>query len=64
MQLAVAALLSDYNADVIIGCETHVDHLFLLSEILRTVYKIIRQDHYLGGSGVFIYWIQRSSQCL
>ena len=51
----LAALLSDYDADVIPGCESCIDHPFLSSEILPANYKVIRKDRCLGdGGGVFI----------
>ena len=51
----LAALLSDYDADVIPGCESCTDHPFLSSEILPANYKVIRKDRCLGGGvGVFI----------
>ena len=40
----LAALLSDYDADLILGYESHIDYSFLSSEILPANYKLIRKD--------------------
>ena len=50
------ALLSTYDIYVAMGCESHIDHSFLSSEISPANYKIIRKDQCLfgGGGGVFI----------
>ena len=53
-RLQLASLLCDHNIDIVIGCELHIDQLFLTSEILPPNYKLIRKDHSLGGGGVFI----------
>ena len=50
----LAALLSYYDIDIVLGCESHIDQSFLSSEILPNSYKIIRKDRSLGGGGVFI----------
>ena len=50
----LAVLLTDYDADIILGCESHIDHTFFSPEILPAGYKIIRKDRCLGGGGVFI----------
>ena len=50
----LAALLSYYDIDIVLGCESHNEQSFLLSEILPNSYKIIRKDKSLGGGEVFI----------
>ena len=50
----LAALLSYYDIDIVLGCESHIDQSFLSSEILPNSYKIIRKVRSLGGGGVFI----------
>ena len=36
----LAALLSYYDIDIVLGCESHIDQSFLSSEILPNSYKI------------------------
>ena len=50
----LAVLINEYNADIIIGSESHLDQSFLSSEILPSNYTIFRKDRTLGGGGVFI----------
>jgi len=56
-------LLSDYDADIVLGCESHTDHSFLSSEILLATYKIICKDRCLGGGGVFIGYKDHLNIC-
>ena len=58
----LAALLSDYDADIVLGCESHIDHSILSSEILPVTYKIIHKDRCLGG-GVFIGYKDHLNVC-
>ena len=53
-RINLATLLSDHQIDIILGCESHLDHSFLSSEILPSDYTIFRKDRTLGGGGVFI----------
>ena len=50
----LAALLSCYDIDIVLGCKSFTDQSFLSSEILPNLFEIIRKDRYLGGGGVFI----------
>jgi len=50
----LSALITEHNAYVIIGCESHLDSSISSSEILPPNYKIYRKDRSLGGGGVFI----------
>ena len=50
----LGALLSNYDIDIVFGCESYIDQSFSSSEILPKNYKIIRKDRSLGGGGVFI----------
>ena len=50
----LAVLINEHNADIVIGCESHLDQSFLSSEILPSSYIIFRKDRTLGGGGVFI----------
>lgn len=50
----LAGLLSNYDIDIVLGSESHIDHAYLSSEILPLNYKIIRKDRSLGGGSVFI----------
>ena len=59
----LAVLLSTYDVDVVLGCESHIHHSFLLSEILPTNYKVIRKDRCLGGGGVFIRYKDHLNIC-
>ena len=47
-------LLNEHKADIVIGCESHLDETFNSSEILPSAYNIFRRDRTLGGGGVFI----------
>ena len=55
-------MLSDYDADIVLGCESHIDHSILSSEILPVTYKIIHKDRCLGG-GVFIGYKDHLNVC-
>ena len=48
------ALIDEHNADIIIGCETHLDNTYLSPEIFPTHFTIIRKDRKKGSGGVFI----------
>jgi len=50
----LSVLISYHNADIIFGCESHLNEHFLSSKILPKNYRIIRKDRTLGGGGVFI----------
>ena len=50
----LAALITEHNVDIIIGCESHLDSSIPSSEILPPHYRIYRKDRSLGGGGVFI----------
>ena len=47
-------LLNDHQADIVIGCESHLDSSIISSELLPSTYNIFRKDRSLGGGGVFI----------
>ena len=48
------ALIYEHNADIVIGCESHLDHTYLTSEVFPRDFTIIRKDRVIGGGGVFI----------
>ena len=50
----LASILSHHNIDIILGCESHSDEMFLSVEILQNTYKIIGRDRSLSGGSVFI----------
>lgn len=47
-------LVNEHKADIVIGCESHLDETFNSSEILPPTFNIFRRDRTLGGGGVFI----------
>jgi len=47
----LAALLDVHDIDIVLGTESLT---FLSSEILPSIYKLLRKDHCLGGGGIFI----------
>ena len=49
----LAILINEYDPDIIIGSESHLDLSFLSSEILPFNYTIFRKDRTLGGGGIF-----------
>ena len=49
-----AAILDLNDIDIVLGTESHLDPIFLSSEILPPTYKLLRKDCCLGGGGVFI----------
>ena len=48
------ALIAEHRAEIIIGCETHLDATYLSSEIFPSHFNVIRKDRNEGSGGVFI----------
>ena len=48
------ALIEEHNADIIIGCESHIDQSFPSSEIFPPNFTVYRKDRSIGGGGVFL----------
>ena len=51
---SLAAVLSTYDIDVVLGCKSHLDQSYFSSELLPVGYTIFRKDRIKGGRGVFI----------
>ena len=47
------SIMEKHKADIVFGCESHLDGSFLSSEIFPSQYMVIRKDRYIGG-GVFL----------
>ena len=47
-------LVYEYTPDIIIGCESHLDSTYELSEVFPSGYTVLRKDHSLGGGGIFL----------
>jgi len=45
--------LNEHKADIVMGCESHLDDSIKSPELLPANYSI-RKDRNLGGGGVFI----------
>ena len=48
------AIIDEHGAEIIIGCEFHLDSTYLSSEIFPQNFNVIRKDHKEGSGGVFI----------
>ena len=48
------ALIYKRSADIVIGCESHLDHTYLSSEVFARDFTIIRKDRVIDGGGVFV----------
>ena len=58
-RINLATLLSDHQIDIILGCESHLDHSFIFGNITIWLYYIQeRQDPWQGRS---VYWDQKLS---
>ena len=51
--------MEEHKADIVFGCESHLDNSFSSSEIFPSQYMVIRKDRCIGGEGVFF----ESSNC-
>ena len=54
----LAGLIQEHQADIIIGCETHIDESYSSSEIFPPNYTVLRKDRKAGGGGVFLCFNQ------
>ena len=46
--------MEEHQADIVIGCESHLDNSFSSQEIFPPQYVVIRKDRCIGGGGVFL----------
>ena len=48
------SIMEEHKADIVFGCESHLDSSFSNSEIFPSQYVVIRKDRCIGGGGVFL----------
>ena len=48
------ALIEETHANVIIGCESHLDDSFTSTEVFPPNFTTFRKDRKIGGGGVFL----------
>ena len=48
------SIIEEYQADIVIGCESHLDDSFSSREIFPSQYAVMRKDRCIGGGGVFL----------
>ena len=48
------SIMEEHKADIVFGCESHLDSSFSSSEIFPSQYMFIRKDRCIGGGGVFL----------
>ena len=48
------SIITEHNANIILGCESHLDDSYSTSEIFPTNFTVFRRDRTNGGGGVFI----------
>ena len=46
--------MEEHQADIVTGCESHLDNSFSSQEIFPPQYVVIRKDCCIGGGGVFL----------
>ena len=48
------SIMEEHQADIVIGCESHLDNSFSSQEIFPPQYVVMRKDRCIGGGGVFL----------
>ena len=48
------SIMEENKANIVFGCESHLDSSFSSSEIFPSQYVVIRKDCCIGGGGVFL----------
>ena len=48
------AIVKEHQADIVIGCESHLDDTYLTQEVFPRDYGVIRKDRNSSGGGVFL----------
>jgi len=48
------AIIEEHQADIVVGCESHLDDTYLTQEIFPSGYGVIRKDRNSSGGGVFL----------
>ena len=48
------SIMEEHQADIVIGCESHLDDSFSNQEIFPPQYDVIRKDSCISGGGVFL----------
>ena len=48
------AIIEEHQADIVVGCESHLDDTYLTQEIFPSGYGVIRKDCNSSGGGVFL----------
>ena len=46
--------MEEHQADIVVGCESHLDNSFSNYEIFPSQYIVVRKDRCIGGGGVFL----------
>ena len=46
--------MEEHQADIVIGCESHLDNSFSNQEIFPPQYVVMGKDCCIGGGGVFL----------
>ena len=49
------SIMEEHQADIVIGCESHLDNSFSNQEIFPPQYVVMRKDRCIGGGGVFLW---------
>ena len=44
-------IIEEHQADIVVGCESHLDDTYLTQEKFLFGYRVIRKDHNSGGGG-------------
>jgi len=53
-QVLLHAIIDEHRAEIIIGCESHLDNTYFSSEVFPLHFNFIKKDCKEGSGGVFI----------